>query len=196
FSHALIEDYAQTLDDKGRDYLRRIRGASQSMSELIDDLLQLSRVTRSEIKYEKTDLTAMALGIVAELKSLDPEHKVETTIERGLSAVGDANLLRMVLFNLFENAWKFSSKAKRPRIAFTFSHEERGGVYSVCDNGVGFDQKYADKLFVPFQRLHSVTEYSGTGIGLATVRRIINRHGGQVWAEGRPNGGASFYFTL
>jgi len=196
FSQALLEDCADGLDEQGKDYLQRVRASSQRMGELIDDLLNLSRVARSEIRREKVDLSQMVKAIAAELQQREPEREVEFDIEAGLAATGDAQLLRVALENLLENAWKFTSKHPSARIEFGTT--ENGGftAYYVRDDGVGFNMAYADKLFGAFQRLHSINEFGGTGIGLATVQRIIYRHGGRVWAEGAVNQGATFYFTL
>lgn len=196
FSLALLEDYAAQLGEEGRDSLHRIRSASQRMGELIDGLLRLSRVTRSDLHWEDVDLSAMARSIVADLQRTEPERKVAVTIENGMVARGDPLLLRVVLDNLLGNAWKFT--AKRPDARIAFGHDERDGsaVYVVRDNGAGFDMAFSDKLFGPFQRLHGRTEFEGTGIGLATVQRVIRRHGGRIWGEGEVDRGAAFYFTL
>lgn len=196
FSQALLEDYADRLDDEGRGYLQEVRGASQEMAQLIDDVLQLARVTRSEMRRESVSLSELSQSVAAELQKIDEGHTVTVRIEEGLSARGDKRLLRIMLSNLLGNAWKFTSKQEQPEIIF--GHEQRNGeaVYFVRDNGAGFDMTYADKLFGAFQRLHTANEFEGTGIGLATVQRIVNRHGGRVWAEGSVNQGATFYFTL
>ena len=196
FSLALLEDYSGRLDEQGKDYLQRVRSASQRMSRLIDDLLMLSRVTRREMKHEKIDLSAIASEVAAELKKREPQRKVDFIIQTGLIANGDAELLRIVLENLIGNAWKFTSKNPDARIEFGATEHDGEHVYFVRDNGVGFDMAYADKLFVPFQRLHAADEYPGTGIGLATVKRIVLRHGGSVRAYAEPGKGAAFYFTL
>lgn len=196
FSLALQEDYAATLGPDGQDYLDRIRAASQRMGELIDGLLRLSRVTRSELRWERVDLSAMARGIAAELQRTQPDRPAAFSIQEGLVATGDSQLLRVVLDNLLGNAWKFTAKRNEARIEFSASEEDRQTTYVVRDNGAGFDMAFAGKLFGPFQRLHGMTEFEGTGIGLATVQRIINRHGGRIWAEGAVEGGASFFFSL
>ncbi len=196
FSQALLEDYAGEIDAQGQDYLRRVRNASQRMGQLIDDLLKLSRLTRGEMRRETVDLSGMAQTIASELQKTQPERQVECLITPGLSANGDERLLRVVLENLLGNAWKFTSKYTQARIEFGATEVEGESAYFVRDNGAGFDMAYADKLFGAFQRLHSVTEFEGTGIGLATVQRIIHRHGGRVWAEGAVEQGATFYFTL
>ncbi len=197
FSQALIEDYGDKLDDQGKDYLQRVRSATQRMGLLIDDLLKLSRATRAELRRESVDLNPLAQGIMHELQRTKPERVVEFSIEAGLNADGDARLLRIVLENLLGNAWKFTGKTPRPLIELGSCPGEDGTcVFYVRDNGVGFDMVYADKLFGAFQRLHAPAEFPGTGIGLATVQRIVHRHGGRVWAEGQVNRGATFYFTL
>jgi signal transduction histidine kinase len=241
FSMALLEDCAGKLDATAQDHLRRIRGGSQRMAELIDDLLQLSRVTRAELRRERVDLSALAGTVGLELHKAQSERTVEFTIADGLVGEGDARLLRVVLENLLGNAWKFTGKTPQAKIEFGVTNgecrvasgekrdecrvesDETGGegrgasgekgdpithhpspithasspvTFFVRDNGAGFDMAYAGKLFGAFQRLHSTTEFPGTGIGLATVQRIIHRHGGRVWAEGSVGRGATFYFTM
>ena len=196
FSQVLLEDYTDRLDDEGKSYLQRVRSASQRMAELIDDLLDLSRLTRGEMRYETVDLSALAQTITMELQQSQPERDVEFTIAPGLLAKGDAHLLRVVLKNLLDNAWKFSRKQASARIEFGYAETNGQPAYFVRDNGVGFDMAYADKLFGAFQRLHSHSEFEGSGIGLATVQRIIHRHGGDIWAESAVGQGATFYFTL
>ena len=196
FSQILLEDYAKDLDDEAKDYLSRVRASGQHMRRLVDALLELSRMTRREIRREQVDLSAMAEGIVQELRKSQPERKVELVSADDLCVEGDAWLLRIALENLLGNAWKFTAKSSAARIEFGLAQQERAYVYYVRDNGAGFEMAYADKLFGVFQRLHSVEEFPGTGIGLATVKRIVHRHGGEVWAEGRVGKGATFYFTL
>jgi len=196
FSQILLEDYAKDLDDEAKDYLSRVRASGQHMRRLVDALLELSRMTRREIRREQVDLSAMAEGIVQELRKSQPERKVELVSADDLCVEGDAWLLRIALENLLGNAWKFTAKSSAARIEFGLAQQERAYVYYVRDNGAGFEMAYADKLFGAFQRLHSVEEFPGTGIGLATVKRIVHRHGGEVWAEGRVGKGATFYFTL
>jgi signal transduction histidine kinase len=196
FSQIMLEDYADKLDAEGKDYLQRLRAASQRMGQLIDDMLKLSRVTRSSMQRERVDLSALAHAIAAELQQRQPERQVEFVITEGLAASGDARLLEAALENLLENAWKFTGKHDHARIEFGSIEANGNPVYFVRDNGVGFDMTYADKLFGAFQRLHSTTEFEGTGIGLATVQRIIHRHGGEIWGEGVVEQGATFYFTL
>ena len=196
FSQALLEDHADKLDERGKTYLSEIRGASREMATLIDDLLQLARVTRSEMNRESVDLSEMADGVIAELREREPDRKVSVEIERHLIADCDRRLTRVVLVNLLGNAWKFTSKVERPRIEFGEIKDKTGSYFFVRDNGAGFDMAYATKLFGAFQRLHSGGEFEGTGIGLATVKRIVGRHGGRVWADSKVGAGAVFYFTL
>jgi light-regulated signal transduction histidine kinase (bacteriophytochrome)/HAMP domain-containing protein len=196
FSQILLEDYAGKLDEAGCESLQRVRAASQRMGTLIDDLLKLARVTRAEIRTEVVDLSGMARDIAADLQRATPERQVEFAIAPGLTARGDARLLRVALDNLLRNSWKYTAKQPAPRVEFRSADANGGQAFMVRDNGAGFDMKYADKLFGVFQRLHSAADFEGTGIGLATVRRIINRHGGRIWAEGAVDQGATFYFTL
>ena len=196
FSQALLEDYTDSLDEQGRDYLQRVRKASQNMALLIDELLSLSRLARSEIRREKIDLSALAQGVASQLHETQPERQAEFTIAPGLVVDGDAHLLRVVLENLLGNAWKFSEKKPHAKIEFGVTEQDGEPVYFVRDNGAGFDAAYVDKLFGAFQRLHTTSEFPGTGIGLATVQRIIHRHGGRIWTEAAVEQGATFYFTL
>jgi signal transduction histidine kinase len=196
FSRILLEDYGTTLDADGRNSLDRIRAASQRMAQLIDDLLRLSRLSRGKLHYELVDLSAMAREIEAELSSEDPVRRVTLAVAAGVTANGDRQLLRIALTNLLDNAWKFTTKRVDARIEFGMQDRDGRRVYFVRDNGVGFDPAYADKLFGAFQRLHSSSEYPGTGIGLATVLRVIRRHGGKVQAEGAVDQGATFSFEL
>lgn len=196
FSQVLLEDYGAQLDESGRDSLQRVRTASQRMATLIDDLLKLARVTRGEMRTEVVDLSKIAGEIVAELERSTPERRVEFVIAQGLEARGDPRLLRVVLDNLLRNSWKYTAKQSRPRVEFASVAENGERVFLVRDNGAGFDMRYADKLFGVFQRLHTAAEFEGTGVGLATVRRIITRHGGRIWAESAVDRGATFYFTL
>lgn len=196
FSQMLLEDYEEKLDEDGKDYLGRVRAASQRMAQLIDDLLDLSRLTHSEMHQERVDLSALAEDLVEELEHADPGRQVEFVIAEGLVVEGDRRLLKVVPENLLRNAWKFTGKRPRARIELGVSEHEETPVYFVSDDGVGFDMAYADKLFGAFQRLHGANEFEGTGIGLATMRRIVHRHGGQAWAEGRVGQGTTFYFTL
>jgi len=196
FSQALLEDYTHILDSQGKDYLRRVRSASQRMAELIDELLSLSRVTRTEMSREPVDLSKLAQKIAKELLEMQPERQVEFIIATDLMADGDKRLLRLVLENLLGNAWKFTGSKPIATIEFGTTKKEGEKVHFVRDNGAGFDMAYINKLFGAFQRLHSDDEFPGIGIGLATVKRIIHRHGGRVWAEGELGKGATFYFTL
>lgn len=198
FSQALLEDYAPQLDATGKDYLNRVRAATQRMAMLIDDLLNLSRVTRAEMHRERIDLSAMALAIAGELRSGDPNRDADFAVSPNLYAEGDTRLVRVVLENLLGNSWKFTSKLTHAKIEFAKSpsNGHGNGAFFVRDNGAGFDQAHASRLFGAFQRLHGMNEFPGTGIGLATVQRIIHRHGGHVWAEGEVNKGATFYFML
>lgn len=196
FSMALLEDYGEVLDEHGRDYLGRLRAAAQRMGGLIDALLQLSRITRTEPQRQQVDLSAMAGEIAAALAAGAPERQVALDIQPGLTAYGDPRLLRAALENLLGNAWKFTSRRSEARIAFGQEPWEGKMVYYVRDNGAGFDMAYAHKLFGAFQRLHGQEEFEGHGIGLATVQRIVRLHGGDVWAEGAVERGATFRFTL
>jgi signal transduction histidine kinase len=197
FSRLLLEDYADRLDEEGEDYLGRVRGASKHMDTLIEDLLDLSRVSRGPLRREVIDLSAMARDIVEKLERAQPERRVKFVAQEGVVAFGDANLLAVALENLLGNAWKFTSKKDEATIEFGAVPHGGGGVaYYVRDDGAGFDPRYADKLFGAFQRLHGSEEFEGTGIGLATVARIVHRHGGRVWAESEVGEGATFCFTL
>ena len=195
FAQALQQECGAQLPEQGLRYLERIQRATQRMAQLIDDLLKLARVARLELVTQPVDLTAMAREVIQQLQSADRERRVEAQIEEGLVAHCDARLLRVVLENLFDNAWKFTSQTPKARIEF--GHKPgTSNVFRVQDNGAGFDVGLAHKLFVPFQRLHGAHEFPGTGIGLATVQRIIHRHGGRIWAEGAVGRGAAFLFTL
>jgi signal transduction histidine kinase len=196
FSANLLKLYEDQLDERGKDYLRRVRSAAQRMGVLIDDILNLSRAGRVEMQLRNVDLSAMAREIADELRKSDPKRNVEFRIEDGLSARGDEHLLRIAMYNLLSNAWKFTGKQPQALIEFGGSEEQGHRVYYVKDNGVGFDPAYADRLFSPFQRLHTEDEFPGTGIGLALVQRVVRRHGGRVWAESAVGEGARFFFTL
>lgn len=196
FSQVLLEDYTGKLDEQGKDYLQRVRAATQRMAELIDALLTLSRITRSEMRHETVNISNLISEIAGELQKIEPDRQVEFVIAKGQEAEGDLRLLRVMLENLLSNSWKFSGKKEKTKIEFGVSKENGESVYFVCDNGVGFDMAYVDKLFGVFQRLHPMSEFPGTGVGLATVQRIIHRHGGRIWAEGQVGKGATFYFTL
>jgi len=196
FSHALSEDYADKLDKKGQSYLRYVRESAQRMAQLIDDLLGLARVARSERRQEDVDLSAMARRIADRLQAAAPERQVAFVIQDAVRCTGDSRLMTVLLENLLGNAFKFTSKKDMAEIEFGRQEMNGTAVYFVRDNGAGFDMTFADKLFGAFQRLHSADEFEGTGIGLATVQRVVSRHAGQVWAEARVGHGATFYFTL
>lgn len=196
FSQVVLEDYGAQLDEAGRNALQRVRAATQRMGTLIDDLLKLSRITRAELRTEVVDLSDMARDITSELQRAAPGRRVEFAIAPGLRTQGDPQLVRVALENLLRNSWKYTAKQAQPRVEFGSIDENGERVFLVRDNGAGFDMKYMDKLFGVFQRLHSAHEFEGTGVGLATVRRIITRHGGRIWAEGAVDRGATFYFTL
>jgi PAS domain S-box-containing protein len=196
FGQAMLEDCADKLNDLEKSHLQRIRTATQRMGILIDDLLNLSRVARSEIHREKVNVSALAGSIATELRNAQPERSVEFRIEDGVDAMVDPRLLRVVLENLLGNAWKFTSKRASARIEFGKADVDGTDAYFVRDDGAGFDPAYGTKLFGAFQRLHGMTEFPGTGVGLATVQRIIHKHGGRIWAEAAVEKGATFYFTL
>ncbi len=196
FSRAVLEDHGKRLDDQGRDYLERACAASRHMAALIDDLLSLSRLTRQRIECARVDLSKIAIAVVDELQVAEPLREVAVTIAEGLQAQGDGVLLEVILRNLLGNAWKFTAHSADARIELGTRLEGEEQIFFVQDNGAGFDMKYAHKLFSPFQRLHGVKEYPGNGVGLATVKRAIARHGGRLWAEGIPGEGATFYFSL
>lgn len=197
FSQILVEDYANRLDENGREYVARLRGSCQHMEDIINALLALSNMMRSELVVEHFDLSALANGVADDMKQKDPDRLVEWIISDGLTAEGDAQLLRVVLENLFGNAWKFTANRARARIEFGALPQSNGiRTYFVRDDGAGFDMSRASKLFTPFKRLHDQSEFRGTGIGLATVQRVIHRHRGKIWAEGAVDRGATFCFTL
>ena len=197
FSLALQEDYGEQLPEEAHGYLMRIRTAAQRMAQLIDDLLNLSRVSRAPLNPEPTNLSKIAMQIIQELQRVSPERIVDFSAAPNITAACDPRLIKVVLENLLSNAWKFTSKQPSAQIQFGMTEEPQNGrVYYVRDNGAGFDMAYVNKLFGAFQRLHTYSEFPGTGIGLAIVQRIINRHGGHIWAEGAVDKGAAFYFTL
>ena len=196
FSQALLEDYTEQLDDTGRDYLMRVRAGAQRMGHLIDDLLKLARVSRSELHREKIDLSAIAKNIVDELHENNPQRNVTVNITSGLTVDGDSQLLRIALENLLSNAWKYTGKRTEAHIELGMRTHNGEPCYFVADNGAGFDMAYSNKLFGAFQRLHDAKEFPGTGVGLATVQRIIHRHSGCIWAEAAVDQGSVFYFTL
>ena len=196
FSQALLEDCADMLDERGKEHLQRTRAAAKRMGQLIDDLLSLSRVTRGEMTRESVDLTELAKSTAAEIGRGQPERKVECKIAEGLVARGDRRLLGVVLENLLRNAWKFTRHRAIAHIEFGSKQQNGTRLFYLRDDGAGFDMAYSEKLFGAFQRLHSTNDFEGMGIGLATVARIVRRHGGRVWAEGETDKGATFYFTL
>jgi len=196
FSQALLEDCNDKLDAAGKNYLQRVRAAAQRMGELIDDLLMLSRINRYEMKQEKVDLSTLASDVTNELYKAQTERNVTAVIASDITANGDTHLLRILLTNLLDNAWKFTGKHPSARVEFRSNQKDGQTVFFIRDDGVGFDMKYADKLFAPFQRLHTTSEFPGTGIGLAIVQRIIHRHGGKIWVESEAEKGTTFYFTL
>jgi light-regulated signal transduction histidine kinase (bacteriophytochrome) len=196
FSKALLDEYSDKLNQQACHYLQRVRTGIQKMSGLIDDLLNLSRMSRVVLRKEPIDLTALARGVVAELREREPARRVAIEIGDGLTARGDTRLTNFVLVNLLGNAWKYTGKRSQAQIAFGQENKGEETAFYVRDNGAGFDMAYADKLFTPFQRLHQDSEFEGTGIGLATVQRIVSRHGGRIWAEAAIDKGATFYFTL
>jgi signal transduction histidine kinase len=196
FSQALLEDYGDKLDENGKQFLNRVRTAAQHMAEPIDNLLALSQVTRGELVREQVDLSSLARSVATQLKQARPERDIEFDVTNNVLVQGDPRLLLIVIENLFGNAWKFTSKHPHARIEFGVSNENGETVYYVRDDGAGFDMAYGSKLFGAFQRLHQATEFQGTGIGLATVGRIVRRHGGRVWARGEVKKGATISFTL
>lgn len=196
FSQALLESYEQELDETGKHYLQRVRRSSQKMGYLIDDILKLSRISRAELNITEIDLSQITRSIFEDLKRDHPERKTELYCEDGLILKADHGMMENVMQNLLDNAWKFSANNDITRIEVGSETQEGRTVYYVNDNGAGFDETYYDKLFAPFQRLHSTTEYEGTGIGLANIQRIIRRHNGEIWAQSKPGKGTTFYFYL
>ncbi|HEX8112311.1 MAG TPA: ATP-binding protein, partial [Kofleriaceae bacterium] len=197
FTYALIEDFGDAIDDKARDHIRRVLAATARMSDLIDALLELSRISRAPIGRHRVDLSQLAAVVLDELARRDPARAVSLDIAPGLVIDADGRLMRILLDNLLGNAWKFTTRTDPARIAVGRETGAEGEtVFFVRDNGAGFDPSQADRLFKPFQRLHHDGEFAGTGIGLATVRRIVERHGGKIWAEGSIGGGAKFSFTI
>jgi signal transduction histidine kinase len=195
-SKILLEDYDSSLDGIAKNYLERIHKSGLKMSELIDGLLDLARVTRHEINPQKVNLSEIARNVISDLQRNDPERKVTVSVSPNLIVHGDATLLSAALTNLLQNAWKFTGKKPNAEITFSRKAHETGDAFFVRDNGAGFDMQYSSKLFGAFQRLHSSNEFEGTGVGLATVQRIIQRHGGRLWAEAQPDIGATFYFQI
>jgi light-regulated signal transduction histidine kinase (bacteriophytochrome) len=196
FTKLLLGGYADKLDERGKHYLDRVCSATEHMGQLISDLLSLSQVVRADMQWQPVNLSALAQTVAEESQKTQPERQVEFVITAGLVVRGDARLLRVALDNLLGNAWKYTSKHPRARIEFGFMQVNGQPAYFVRDDGAGFDMAYAGKLFGAFQRLHRSDEFEGSGIGLATVQRIIHRHGGRIWAEGAVEQGATFYFTL
>jgi len=196
FCNMLTEDYASTIDNTGKDYLARIIKSVKNMGTMIDHLLELSRFTSCEMKYDIVDLSAMAAEVADVMRQNYPGRNVECIIKQGLKVNGSDSLLRIVMENLFDNAWKFTAKNKMARIEFGSRKKGEKQIYYVSDNGAGFNMEYAGELFVPFRRLHNVEDYPGTGVGLASIKRIIQRHGGDIWVNSEPNKGATFSFTL
>ncbi|MBS1136696.1 MAG: hypothetical protein H6R11_650, partial [Proteobacteria bacterium] len=196
FSQILLDDYGDKLDEQGRDYLGRVRRAAQRLGALIDDLLELSRVARHEMTRNTVDLGGIAREVLDELQKSEPERRVDVRIHPTCPAVGDPQLLRVVLENLLGNAWKYTRKMDDACVEFGCQDQNGDCVFYVRDNGAGFDMTFADRLFSPFQRLHTSDEFEGSGIGLASVARVVRRHGGLVWAESAVGDGATFSFTL
>ena len=196
YAQILQDQYIKVLDEEAMDYLKRILKSAFSMSKLIDDLLQFSRSGRTEIKIELVNLSEIAREVVMELTEQSPGDKAVFNIGSGLLSRADPNLIHIVLSNMLGNAWKYSGKVENPVITFDKTNSGRETIFFIKDNGAGFEMSKADKLFNPFQRLHTNKEFTGTGVGLATVRRIIERHGGRIWAESEPGKGATFYFSL
>jgi light-regulated signal transduction histidine kinase (bacteriophytochrome) len=196
FSEALLQDYGGRLDERGTSYLHHIHEASRQLSQLIQDLMALGLIDKGELCARRVDLSALAEEVMAELQAVEPQRQVEVSIAPGLAALGNGGLLRIALVNLLSNAWKFTRHQPRPRIELGAVLAAGARPFFVRDNGAGFSMDQVDRLFGVFQRLHSAEDYPGTGIGLATVKRILRRHGGKVWAKGQPGQGATFYFTL
>ena len=184
------------MDERGHDYLGRVRNSAQKMGSLIDDLLKLSRIGRAPIKRIRMDMSGLAQSVVEGLRQVVPERRVQVEIAPGMKAYGDENLLRIALENLIGNAWKFTAKKENGRITVGREYINGRSAFFVRDNGAGFEMAYVDKLFEPFQRLHAVEDFPGSGIGLTIVKRIVARHGGEVWAEGAEGKGAAIYFTI
>ena len=196
FSRLLMDECEENLDEHGREYLLRVCKATRRMSMLIDDLLNLSKVTKGGMDCQEIDFTKLGIDVGTELRELHPERIVDFAVDEGMRGWGDLHLLRIVLVNFIGNAWKYTSKNERASVEFGCRVVDGERIFFVKDNGVGFDMAYADRLFGTFQRLHHISEFEGTGIGLATVRRIINRHEGRTWGEGQPGIGSTFYFSL
>jgi PAS domain S-box-containing protein len=196
FTRIIAEDFRDSIPPEANPYFKHISDASAQMGQLIDDMLRLSRITRVELRPYMVDLSELAFAIIHDLQNREPERKIKITIQPHLTTTGDERLLKLALENLLNNAWKFTGKVKHPHIEVGQTTLKDETVFFIKDNGIGFDMAYVNKLFGAFQRLHSVDEFPGTGIGLAIVQRVINKHGGQIWVESAPNEGATFYFTL
>jgi PAS domain S-box-containing protein len=196
FSQVLLEDYGDRLDDEGRQYLDRIQANVARMGQLIDDLLRLSRATRTSLSRTTVDVSALALEVLDELRLAEPGRQVESVVADGLVATGDSHLIKLALDNLLSNAWKFTGKREHAVIEVGTARQDGEQVFHVRDNGAGFDMRYASKLFDPLQRLHTAAEFEGNGIGLAIVQRVVSRHGGRIWAESEQGKGAMFFFTF
>ena len=196
FSQALLEDYGELLDDRARDYVRRVRSGAKKMGQIIDALLMLSRISRTDMEPEPVDLREIAQATLEEFRTQDPDRQVEFRCDENMVVQADHQLMQIALYNLLHNAWKFTRDREEAVIEFRRLEDAAAHTFFVRDNGAGFDMAFADKLFVPFQRLHDVREFEGSGIGLGTVHRIINRHGGRLWAQGKEGEGATFYFEL
>jgi hypothetical protein len=196
YSKAILDSHADRLDETGQKFLERVRQSSREMVQLIDDVLYLSKVTRAELREQEVDLSSLVALLLDRMGETEPDRQMETKVRPGVIVVGDGQLLRIAIENLLDNAWKFTSRQPQARIEFGMSQIGGEPTYFVRDNGAGFDMAYVDRLFGPFQRLHLASEFPGSGIGLATVQRIIHRHGGKVWAEGMVGQGATFHFTL
>jgi light-regulated signal transduction histidine kinase (bacteriophytochrome) len=192
----LLGDYAGSLDERGRHYLERVRSGTQRMGQLIDDLLGLSRITRAPLSRDRVDLTGISRKVLADLGARDPDRRIETKVAEGLVGQGDSRLVMVLFENLLGNAWKFTSKRPDARVEVGSEVHDGEPAFFVRDNGAGFNMAYANKLFAPFQRLHSDKEFQGTGIGLATVHRVVSRHGGRIWVDAAIDRGATFFFTL
>jgi light-regulated signal transduction histidine kinase (bacteriophytochrome) len=196
FSHILLNENENQLDPQGKDHLKRIRKASHRMGQLIDDLLKLMQVTRSEFNLTEVDLSVLAKDAIHEKLTLHPERKVNFICPENLFVKADTGMMRIVIDNLIDNSWKFTNKTAKTEIELGSYERDGKTVYFLRDNGIGFDMAYANKLFIPFERLQNLEEFDGTGIGLAMVERIIHRYGGQIWAEGALEKGSTFSFTL
>jgi light-regulated signal transduction histidine kinase (bacteriophytochrome) len=196
FSEALLEDCGDELSDLGKGYLTFVRDSAQRMAQLIDDLLSLSKMSQADMRPQPVDLIALIIPIITDLRRGEPSRIVDVVMPEELVVVGDPPLLKLALLNLLANAWKFTSKQAAAKIEIGIGIENGVTTYFVRDDGAGFDMAYADKLFGVFQRLHTPADFDGTGIGLATVKRVVDRHGGRIWADGEVDHGATFYFTL